>query len=137
MGPLEDHIHPPEEGEILPSELLYREIEEVVGNIETPASQPSGVSIMQEIHNSPSRIPSSPSYAEILKKKVVDSFGSSDDDSIQSLKKIGRKSRKEVIEEEVERLKMQGSQATIEMNLGRSKRNRPNKGGATRSGIGK
>ena len=99
LGPLEDQIHPPEEGEILPSEVLYSEIEEVVGNIETPASQPSGVSIMQKIHYSPSRIPSSPSYSEILTKKVVDSYGSSNDDSIeQSLKKIGRKSRKEVRE---------------------------------------
>ena len=84
-----------------------------------------------------SRIPSSPSYAEILKKKVVDSSGSSDDNSIQSLKNTGRKSRKEVKEEEAESLKMQGSQATIEMTLGRSKRNRPNKGGATTSVIGK
>ena len=73
---------------------------------------------------------------EILKKKLVDSSSSSDEDSIeQSSKKAGRKSRKEIREEEAERLKMQGSQATIEMTLGRSKRNRPLKGGATPSGT--
>ena len=83
LGPLEDQIHPPEEGEILPSKVLYSEMEESVGNIEIPASQPSGVPILQEIHNSPSRLPSSPCYAEILKKKVVYSSGSSDDDSFE------------------------------------------------------
>ena len=68
---------------------------------------------------------------------MVDSFGSSGEDSFeQSSKKTGRKYRKEIREEEVEHLKMQGSQATIEMTLGRSKRNRPLKGGATPSGIG-
>ena len=66
--------------------------------------------ILQEIHNSPLKPSTSPSYAEILKKKVVDSYGSSDKDTFeQSSKKIGRKSRTEIREEEVERLKTQGS----------------------------
>ena len=46
LGPLEDQIHPPKEGELPPSEVLYSKIEEVVGNIETSASQPFGVSIL-------------------------------------------------------------------------------------------
>ena len=69
---------------------------------------------------------------------MVESSGFSDEDTFeQSSKKIGRKSRKEIREEEAEHLKKQGSQATIEMTLGRSKRNRPHKGGATPSGTGK
>ena len=69
---------------------------------------------------------------------MVESSGSSDEDTFeQSSKKIGRKTRKEIREEEAERLKTQGSQATIEMNLSRSKRNIPLKGGATPSGTGK
>ena len=69
---------------------------------------------------------------------MVESFGSSYEDTFeQSSKNIGRKSRKEIREEEAERLKTQGSQATIEMNFGRSKRNIPLKGGATPSGTGK
>ena len=55
---------------------------------------------------------------------MVDSSGSSDEDSFeQSSKKDGRKSRKEIREEEVEQLKIQGSQATIEMSMGRTKQN--------------
>ena len=135
---MEGQTHPLEEGEILPYEVLISKIEENIGNIEIPASQSPGVPILQEIHKSPSRLSSSPSYIEILKKKVVDSSGSSNDDSFEhSSKKTGRKSRKEIREEEAERLKMQGSQATIEMTLGKSKRNRPLKGGATPSSTGK
>ena len=54
-----------------------------------------------------------------------------------SQKKNGRKSRKEIREEEAERLKMQGSQRTIELSFGRSNRNRPQKGGATPCPLGK
>ena len=69
---------------------------------------------------------------------MVESFGSSDEDTFeQSSKNNGRKSRKDIREEEVDRLKMQGSQATIEMSLGKSKRNKPLKGGETPSGTGK
>ena len=71
-------------------------------------------------------------------KKVVESSRSSNEDTFeQSSKKIGRKSRKEIRQEEAERLKTQGSQATIGMTLGKSKRNKPLKGGATPFGIGK
>ena len=76
----------------------------------------------------------SPSYVEIIKKKPVDSYGSSEEDSIEkNSKKAGWKSRKEAREEEAERLKMQGRQSTIEMSLGKSKRNRPPKGVITPS----
>ena len=87
---------------------------------------------LHELHNSPIGLISSPSYAEILKKKLIDTCGSSEEDSIEQItKKVGRKSRKEVREEEAERLKMQGSHATIEISIGRSKQNRPPKGGTT------
>ena len=59
---------------------------------------------------SPNGTKTSPSYAEITKKKPVDSSRSSNEDSIEQFsKKAGRKSRKEVREEEEERLNMQGS----------------------------
>ena len=107
--------------------MLISEIEENIGNIDIPTpSQSPCVPILQKNHKSPPRLSSSPPYTEILKKKVVDSFGSSDEDSFeQSSKKSGRKSRKEIRGEEAKHLKMQGSQATIEMSLGRSKRNKP------------
>ena len=82
-----------------------------------PASLDSPlVVIMHELHNSSVGANSPPSYAEILKKKLIDTSSSSEEDSIEQFtKKVGRNSRKEIREEEVERLKMQGSQATIEM----------------------
>ena len=93
---------------------------------------------MQELHKSPTGVTSSPSYAKILKNKQVDASSSSEEYSIEQItKKVGRKSRKEAREEEAERLKMQGSQATIEMSICRSKRNRPLKGGPTPSFSGK
>ena len=65
---------------------------------------------LQQNHPSLNGAKPSPSYAEIIKKKSVDSSGSSEKDSIEQIsKKAGRKSRKEAREEEVERLKMQGS----------------------------
>ena len=68
----------------------------------------------------------------------MDSSSSSDEDSIEQIsKKAGMKSRKDVREEEAERLKMQGNQSTIEMSLGRSKRTRPPKGVITPSLSGK
>ena len=88
-------------------------------------------------HPSPNGAKSSPSYAEIIKKKLGDSSRSSDEDSIKQLsKKAGKKSRKEAREEE-ERLKMQGNQSTIEMSLGRSKRTRPPNGVITPSSTSK
>ena len=83
---------------------------------------PSVGETLQEDHSSPNRA-KTPPYAEITKKKSTDIFGSSDVDYIEQLsKKAGRKSRNEAREEEVDRLKMQGSQCTIEMSFGRSKR---------------
>ena len=129
-----------EQGEVQPSDVLLIESEEIIGTLEIPVSRQSPCvdSILQENHKSPSRLSSSPSYAKVLKEKLVDSSGSSDEDSIeQSSKKVGRKSRKEIREEEAVRLKMQGCQATIEMSLGRSKKNIPQKGGATPSCVAK
>ena len=123
-----------------PSYVLLIESEEITGNLETPVPRKSSYvdPILQENIKSPSRLSSSPSYAEIIKKNMVDSFGSSDEDSIeQCSKRASRKSRKEIREEEAEHLKMQGSQATFEMSIGRSKRNIPQKGGVTPSCIGK
>ena len=59
------------------------------------------------LQHSPIGVNASPSYADITRKKQVESSGSSEDDSIEQLsKKAGRKSRKETREEEAERLKM-------------------------------
>ena len=69
-------------------------------------------------------------------KKHGVSSGSSEDDSFEQSKK-GSKSQKELREAEAERLKTQGSQATIEMSYGRNKRNRPPKGAITPSPLGK
>ena len=54
-----------------------------------------------------------------------------------SKKTVGRKSKKEIREEEAERLKTQGNHATIEMSYGRNKRNRLPKGVITPSSLGK
>ena len=84
---------------------------------------------------SPIRPPISPSYADALTNKV-ESFGSSEDDG-QFAKTFGRKYRKEIREEDAERLKMQGSQPTIKLSFGQSKCNRPQNGGATPCHSGK
>ena len=127
-----------EEGEMLPSKVIIIDSAKNNGDIEIPVPNPCVVPILQENLNSPANPSSSPSYAEILKKKMVNFSGSFDEDTFeQSSKKGGRKSRKEIREEEAECLKMQGSQATIEMSMGRGKRNRSQKGGSTPSGIGK
>ena len=63
------------------------------------------------------------------KKKPMDNFGSSEEESLERSSKKGRKSLKKVREEEAERLKMQGSQAKIKMSISRNTRARPSKGG--------
>ena len=71
---------------------------------------PSVHASLPKNYPSPNGVNPSPSYAYIIKKKPVDNSGSSNDESIEKIsKKVGRKSRKEDIEAEVERLKMQGS----------------------------
>ena len=81
---------------------------------------------------------SPPSYADIARKKLAESSDSSEENSIEQLsKKGGRKSKKELQEEEAERLKTQGSQSTIKMPYGRNKRTRPPKGVLTPSNMGK
>ena len=80
---------------------------------------------------------SSPSYAEIAKKKPPKNFESSEDESFKRpSKRVGRKSHKET-REEAERQKMQGIQSTIEMSIGRNTRTRPPKGGPTHSNPSK
>jgi len=102
-----------------------------VANLEIPCVDANP----QETHGSPTVAISPLSYAEMIEKKtLIDSPGSSEENSFErSTKKAGRKSRKEIKEEEAERLKMQGSQSTIEMSLGRNIRARPTKGGPTPS----
>ena len=79
-----------------------------------------------------------PFYADIARKKPAESSDSSDENSIEQLsKKGGRKSKKELREEEAERLKTQGSQSTIEMSYGRNKRTKPPKGAVTPSNPSK
>jgi hypothetical protein len=81
---------------------------------------------------------SSPSYAEMIKKKPLETSGSSEEESFERpSKRAGRKSHKEAREEEAERQKMQGSQSTIEMSIGRNTRTRPPKGGPTHSNPSK
>lgn len=91
-----------------------------------------------EIHTEANQgSPSSPTYADIAKKKPAISSESSEEELYERpLKRPGRKSRKEKREEEAERFKTQGSQSTIEMTIGRSNRPRTSKGGSTPS-IGK
>ena len=122
-----------EEGELPQLEAQNEDRKVNTGTMEQGGSANSDLPIvgesLQEDHPSPNRAKSSPSYAEIAKKKPADSYGSFDEDSFEQLsKKVGRKSRKEAREEEDDRLKMQGSQSTIEILFGRSKKTRPHKG---------
>ena len=131
LSSAEDHISPTlEEGEI---QLSKVNIEEGEVNTEFDPVKYREEACSQDL--SPIRPLISPSYADALKKKV-ESSGSSEDDW-QFTKNFGRKSRKEIREEEAERLKMQGSQPTIELSFGRSKCTRPQKEGATPCPSGK
>ena len=87
---------------------------------------------------SPIEVFSSPSYEEMIKKKPLETSGSSEEESFERpSKRAGRKSHKEAREEEAERQKMQGSQSTIEMSIGRNTRTRPPKGGPIHSNPNK
>lgn len=88
---------------------------------------------------SPQGNPSRPSYADITKKKKLpEPSDSSEEETYERpLKKAGRKTHKAVREEEAERLKMQGSQSTIEMTIGRNTRGRSTKGGIPNPSPGK
>ena len=59
----------------------------------------------------------------------MNNSSSSDEDPLERSSQIGQKSHNMVQEEEVERLKMQGIQATIEMSISRNTRARPSKEG--------
>ena len=63
------------------------------------------------------------------KKKPMDNSSSFEEESLERSSKKGHKSLKKVREEEAECLKIQGSQATIEMSIGKNTRARPIKGG--------
>ena len=81
---------------------------------------------------------SPPSYADLACKKPTDSFYSYDENSIDQLsKKAGRKFKKEIQEEEANKIKTQGIQPTIEMSYGRNKRTKTPKGVITPSNSGK
>jgi hypothetical protein len=83
---------------------------------------------------------SSPSYAEITKRKKnpIENIGSSDDETHEKVtKRAGRRTNKETREEESEKQKTLGSQATIEMTLGRTPRPRTSKGGGPTPSSGK
>ena len=103
-----------EEGEVQQSQDLIRE--ENKDSTEHDLGSPIGGSI-------------SPTYAEMEKKKPMDNSGSSEEESLERSSKKGHKHIQKVREEEDEHLKMQGSQATIEMSIGRNTRARPIKGG--------
>ena len=63
----------------------------------------------------------SPTHAEMAKKKKpIDNFGSFEEDPTERSSKKGRKYQKTIREEELERLKMKGSQPTIEMSITRN-----------------
>jgi len=82
--------------------------------------------------------PSIPSYADITKKKVAEPSNSSEEEIYERpSKRADRKPHKVVREEEAKCLKMQGSQSTIEMTIGRNTRERPSKGGIPNPSLGK
>ena len=87
--------------------------------------------------HSPIRSSSPPSYADITRKKQPVSLGSSEDDTFEQHSKKGRKSKKEIREEEAERLKVQGSQSTLKMSYGRNTIIRPPKEVNIPSHLGK
>ena len=70
-----------------------------------------------------------PNMQKWKKKKPMDNSSSYDEDYIERSSKKGCKSLKKFREEEVERMKMQGSQAKIKMSISRNTRARPLKGG--------
>ena len=126
-----------EEGEIqhLEGFEVENEVSVAMDQVGPDFLSPKGVG---EVFPAPVRPSSSPSYVEIARKKPIESSGSSDEESIdQFSKKSGRKSKKEIREEEAEMLKTQGSQSTIEMSYGQNKRTRPPKGVITPSNLSK
>jgi len=65
----------------------------------------------------------------MTRKKTLEISGSSEGETTERpSKRVGRKTRREAKEEEAKRQKMQGSQATIEMSIGRNTRTKPPKG---------
>jgi hypothetical protein len=73
---------------------------------------------------------SSSSYADMIRRKPSEMSGSSEDDTCERpSKKAGRKSLKEVREEEAERQKMWGIQPTLKMSIEQNTKARPPKGG--------
>ena len=112
LSSVDDQISPIlEEGEI---QLPKVNTEEGEVNIESDPVKPREEAYSWDLSAIIPQI--SPSYVDALKNKVESSTSSKDDG--QFAKKFGRKSIKEIREEEAERLKMQGSQPTIELSFG-------------------
>jgi len=73
----------------------------------------------------------SPTYADMTKKRPPDLAQSSEELPFEkSTKKQGRKSNKEIREDEAEKQKMQGSQATLDMTLFKGGQTRNNQRGS-------
>ena len=118
--------------------MIEAVLEEII--VSKDLSGPSFIALPLEggsLLSSPVDTCSPPSYADIARKKHDVSSSSLEDDSFEPKKIASRKSKKEIREEEAERLKTQGSQETIEMSYGRNKRNRPSEGVITPSSLGK
>jgi len=99
-------------------ETRTEEIEQQVPSLE---AEKKNIEVTQL--DSPTGTSSSPTYAEMTRKKPPKTSRSSEDETFKRPSKIvGRKSHKEAREEEVERQKMKGSQSTIEMPIGRNTR---------------
>ena len=71
------------------------------------------------------------------KKKPTDNSCLFDEDPLERYSRKGHKSHKTVWEKEAQHLKMQGSQATIEMSISRNSQARPSKGGPLPPGNSK
>ena len=116
------------------------EINQEQGKIETSDS-PSPKETFSSPPSSPhpqKDLNSSPSYVDMTKRKPPELSISSEDILFErSSKKQGRKSNKEIREEEAEKQKMQGSQATIESSINKGTRNRNNRAGSSGQAGGK
>lgn len=86
----------------------------------------------------PKGVSSSPFYADMTRKKLLQNSGSLEDETIESpSKRVGRKSHREAREEEDERQNMQGSQPAIEISIGKNTRTGPPKEGYAPSSASK
>ena len=97
LSPSEDQAPILEEGEVQQYDVHIEEGEANLGPQEQDdpviLETPSADAYLRELHTSPTRVTSSPSYAKILNNKSVNSSSSSEEDFIEQFtKKEGRKS---------------------------------------------